>query len=202
MIPKTASAVAAPSPETKPASLPSKTVRRMHMTPTGPTGTAMTMPTTMPFRKNTKSIWTDPRTAAWSVSGKGRKGATRNPAAARTRRSRYAGLETSARSSMTATEDAYRFEFTSIDGDRLAMEDWRGRPVLVVNTASYCGDTPQYSDLQALWRRYRDRGLGVVGGPPHDFGEQEAWAGRRRISGSRSRGRPPRSSGSALQVMR
>ena len=59
---------------------------------------------------------------------------------------------------MTATEDAYRFEFTSIDGDRLAMEDWRGRPVLVVNTASYCGYTPQYGDLQALWRRYRDRG--------------------------------------------
>src|SRR5439155_8748715 len=63
MTPKTASAVAAPSPDTKPASLPSKTVRRMHMTPTGPTGTAMTMPTAMPFRKNTKSIWTDPRTA-------------------------------------------------------------------------------------------------------------------------------------------
>ena len=64
---------------------------------------------------------------------------------------------------MATNEDAYRFEFTSIDGDRLAMEDWRGRPVLVVNTASYCGYTPQYSDLQALWRRYRDRGLLVVG---------------------------------------
>ena len=74
---------------------------------------------------------------------------------------------------MTATEDAYRFEFTSIDGDRLAMEDWRGRPVLVVNTASYCGYTPQYSDLQALWRRYRDRGLVVLGVPSNDFGEQE-----------------------------
>ena len=73
---------------------------------------------------------------------------------------------------MTA-EDAYHFEFTSIDGDRLAMEDWRGRPVLVVNTASYCGYTPQYSDLQALWRRYRDRGLVVLGVPSNDFGEQE-----------------------------
>ena len=60
---------------------------------------------------------------------------------------------------MAAPEDAYGFEFTSIDGDRLAMADWRGRPVLVVNTASYCGYTPQYSDLQALWRRYRERGL-------------------------------------------
>src|ERR1700738_4684235 len=157
MIPKTASAVAAPSPDTKPASFPSKTVRRMHMIPTGSTGTAMTMPPTMPFRQNTTSIWTDPGTAACSVSGKGRKRATRNPAAARTHRSRYAGRETGGRSSMTA-EDAYRFEFTSIDGDRLAMEDWRGRPVLVVNTASYCGYTPQYSDLQALWRGYRGPG--------------------------------------------
>src|SRR5438128_220659 len=74
---------------------------------------------------------------------------------------------------MADTEDAYRFEFTSIDGDKLAMEDWRGRPVLVVNTASYCGYTPQYSDLQALWRRYRDRGLVVLGVPSNDFGEQE-----------------------------
>jgi glutathione peroxidase-family protein len=74
---------------------------------------------------------------------------------------------------MTATEDAYGFEFTSIDGDRLAMKDWRGRPVLVVNTASYCGYTPQYSDLQVLWRRYRDRGLVVLGVPSNDFGAQE-----------------------------
>src|ERR1700758_1889518 len=55
MNPNIASAVPAPSPETKPASLPSKIVRRTHMTPTGPTGTAMTTPTTMPFKKNAKS---------------------------------------------------------------------------------------------------------------------------------------------------
>jgi len=74
---------------------------------------------------------------------------------------------------MTATEDAYRFEFTSIDGDNLPFETWRGRPVLVVNTASYCGYTPQYSDLEALWQRYRDRGLVVLGVPSNDFGAQE-----------------------------
>ena len=74
---------------------------------------------------------------------------------------------------MTATEDAYRFEFTSIDGDRLPFEAWRGRPVLVVNTASYCGYTPQYGDLQALWQRYRRRGLVVLGVPSNDFGAQE-----------------------------
>jgi glutathione peroxidase len=74
---------------------------------------------------------------------------------------------------MTATEDAYRFEFMSIDGDKLAFEAWRGRPVLVVNTASYCGYTPQYSDLEALWQRYRGRGLVVLGVPSNDFGAQE-----------------------------
>src|SRR6516165_1769461 len=56
MTPKTASAVAAPRPDTKPESLPSRIVRRTHITPTGPTGTAMTTPTTTPFRKNAKSI--------------------------------------------------------------------------------------------------------------------------------------------------
>jgi glutathione peroxidase len=74
---------------------------------------------------------------------------------------------------MSDTEDAYRFEFTSIDGDSLRLEAWRGRPLLVVNTASYCGYTPQYSDLQALWQRYRRRGLVVLGVPSNDFGGQE-----------------------------
>jgi glutathione peroxidase len=77
---------------------------------------------------------------------------------------------------MSAGEDAYRFEFTSIDGESLSLEAWRGRPVLVVNTASYCGYTPQYSDLEALWRRYRDRGLVVLGVPSNDFGRQEPGA--------------------------
>jgi glutathione peroxidase len=77
---------------------------------------------------------------------------------------------------MSAGEDAYRFEFTSIDGESLFLEAWRGRPVLVVNTASYCGYTPQYSDLETLWRRYRDRGLVVLGVPSNDFGRQEPGA--------------------------
>ena len=74
---------------------------------------------------------------------------------------------------MTDAENVYRFEFTSIDGDRLPFEAWRGQAVLVVNTASYCGYTPQYSDLEALWQRYRGRGLVVLGVPSNDFGAQE-----------------------------
>ena len=71
------------------------------------------------------------------------------------------------------TGDAYQFEFVSLDGERLPLAEWRGRPVLVVNVASYCGYTPQYRDLQALWRLYRERGLVVLGVPSNDFGEQE-----------------------------
>ncbi|HJU16544.1 MAG TPA: glutathione peroxidase [Stellaceae bacterium] len=74
---------------------------------------------------------------------------------------------------MTSEEDAYRFEFAALDGGPLPLAAWRGRPVLVVNTASYCGYTPQYADLEALWRRYRERGLVVLGVPSNDFGRQE-----------------------------
>jgi glutathione peroxidase len=74
---------------------------------------------------------------------------------------------------MADNEDAYRFGFVSIEGEDLPLEAWRGRPVLVVNTASYCGYTPQYSDLEALWQRYRARGLVVLGVPSNDFGRQE-----------------------------
>ena len=69
--------------------------------------------------------------------------------------------------------DAYQFEFNSLDGDKLPLAEWRGRPVLVVNVASQCGYTPQYRDLQALWRQYRERGVVVLGVPSNDFGEQE-----------------------------
>jgi glutathione peroxidase len=73
----------------------------------------------------------------------------------------------------TETSDAYQFEFVSLDGAKLPLAEWRGRPVLVVNTASFCGYTPQYRDLQALYQRYRARGLVVLGVPSNDFGEQE-----------------------------
>ena len=71
------------------------------------------------------------------------------------------------------TMDAHDFDFTSIDGAKLSMKDWKGKAVLVVNTASFCGFTPQYKDLEALWERYKDKGLVVLGVPSNDFGQQE-----------------------------
>lgn len=68
---------------------------------------------------------------------------------------------------------AHEFSFTSIEGGALPMSAWKGRAVLVVNTASFCGYTPQYEDLEALWRKYRAQGLIVLGVPSNDFGEQE-----------------------------
>jgi glutathione peroxidase len=71
------------------------------------------------------------------------------------------------------TMTAYDFTFTSIDGQPLPMSAWRGKPVLVVNTASFCGYTPQYETLEKLWRNYKDRGLVLLGVPSNDFGQQE-----------------------------
>lgn len=68
---------------------------------------------------------------------------------------------------------AHQFEFTAIDGATLPLRNYAGRPVLIANTASECDFTPQYAGLQALWRRYRDRGLIVLGIPSNDFGDQE-----------------------------
>ncbi len=61
----------------------------------------------------------------------------------------------------------------SLDGGVLDPAMFEGHAVLVVNTASFCGFTPQYEGLQALWERYRDQGLVVLGVPSDDFGGQE-----------------------------
>lgn len=68
---------------------------------------------------------------------------------------------------------AYAFTFKGLDGDDILLSSYAGRPLLVVNTASQCGYTPQYAGLQQLWTRYRDRGLIVLGVPSNDFGGQE-----------------------------
>lgn len=68
---------------------------------------------------------------------------------------------------------AHDFDFVSIEGDALPLRSYEGKAVLVVNTASHCGFTHQYADLQALWERYRGRGLVVLAVPSNDFGGQE-----------------------------
>ncbi len=84
-----------------------------------------------------------------------------------------AGLFIAATAPEAGAMTAYDFEFTSIDGQKLPFSQFKGKTVLVVNTASQCGFTPQYTGLQKLWERYRERGLVVLGVPSNDFGQQE-----------------------------
>ena len=69
--------------------------------------------------------------------------------------------------------NAHDYSFESIDGGSLPLSGFKGKAVLIVNTASECGFTPQYADLQRLWEQYRDRDLVVLGVPSNDFGAQE-----------------------------
>jgi glutathione peroxidase len=68
---------------------------------------------------------------------------------------------------------AYAFSFPALDGGDIRLADYAGRPLMVVNTASLCGYTPQYAGLQELWTEFHDRGLTVIGVPSNDFGAQE-----------------------------
>ena len=68
---------------------------------------------------------------------------------------------------------AFAFHFAGLKGGDIQLAEYAGKPILIVNTASQCGYTPQYAGLQDLWKRYRDRGLLIVGVPSNDFGGQE-----------------------------
>ena len=68
----------------------------------------------------------------------------------------------------------YDFKINSITGDQLDLKDFKGKPVLIVNTASYCGFTKQYNDMQELWEKYRDRGLIVLGVPSNSFNQEKS----------------------------
>ena len=67
----------------------------------------------------------------------------------------------------------YDFKINSISGDIIDFNDFKGKPVLVVNTASYCGFTKQYDDMQELWERYKDKGLIVLGIPSNSFNQEK-----------------------------
>jgi glutathione peroxidase len=68
---------------------------------------------------------------------------------------------------------AYAFSFPALAGGDIRLGEYAGRPLLIVNTASLCGYTPQYAGLQELWTWFHDRGLTIVGVPSNDFGGQE-----------------------------
>jgi glutathione peroxidase len=68
---------------------------------------------------------------------------------------------------------AYAFSFPALAGGEIRLADYAGHPLLVVNTASLCGYTPQYGGLQELWTEFHDRGFVMIGVPSNDFGGQE-----------------------------
>ena len=67
----------------------------------------------------------------------------------------------------------FDFKINSITGDIIDLNDFRGKPVLIVNTASYCGFTKQYNDMQNLWDKYKDKGLIVLGIPSNSFNQEK-----------------------------
>jgi glutathione peroxidase len=72
-----------------------------------------------------------------------------------------------------ASKTVYDFTLSSIDGQPTSMGTYKGKVLLVVNVASRCGFTPQYSALESVYEKYKDRGLVIVGVPANNFGAQE-----------------------------
>jgi glutathione peroxidase len=71
------------------------------------------------------------------------------------------------------TASVYNFALDDIDGKPVSLDQFRGKVLLLVNTASFCGNTPQYSDLQALYDTYQEQGLEILAFPANNFGQQE-----------------------------
>ena len=90
-------------------------------------------------------------------------------------------------SATTAAASLYDFACTTIDGQPTSLEAMRGKVLLIVNTASACGFTPQFAGLERLWQDLRDRGLVVVGFPSNEFGGQDPGSNQQIASFCQSR---------------
>ena len=73
----------------------------------------------------------------------------------------------------TVKSQIYSFTIDDIDNKPRSLMDFKGKVIMIVNTASFCGNTPQYAELQSLYERYRDQGFTILAFPANDFGKQE-----------------------------
>ena len=76
-------------------------------------------------------------------------------------------------SEIMKTENIYQFKVADINGNPFDFANLKGKKILIVNTASECGLTPQYKDLQAIYNKYQDKNFVIVGFPANNFGAQE-----------------------------
>jgi len=83
------------------------------------------------------------------------------------------GLLLMSAGSLFAASNIYNFTLPSIDGKPMPLADFKGKVVLMVNVASQCGYTPQYTGLEALYEKYKDKGFVILGFPANNFGAQE-----------------------------
>ena len=70
-------------------------------------------------------------------------------------------------------ENAYQFNFSQLDGEEISLSEFKGKAILIVNTASFSGLTYHYSGLEKLYQKYKERGLVIIGFPCNQFGKQE-----------------------------
>ena len=91
----------------------------------------------------------------------------------KTLRSLLTTLLLMAASALADDAKIYTIPLKDIDGKDATLKTYAGKPLLIVNVASKCGFTPQYTGLEAVWRKYKDKGLMVLGFPCNDFGAQE-----------------------------
>jgi len=92
---------------------------------------------------------------------------------ANTRKYFWLGLVIMMTASSFAASNLYNFTLASIDGKPMPLADFKGKVILLVNVASQCGYTPQYTALEAMYNKYKDQGFVILGFPANNFGQQE-----------------------------